>query len=96
MSKENEVRNFLIAEVASLSHLPQDQITDETELMGDATILDSASLVTLFLACEDFLDENYQKKFDWYSDGALGRNSPLRSVGSTTKLLLEKIESVTE
>ena len=58
------------------------QINDDTELIGDGSVLDSMKLVELCLALEDFAEEK-GFDFDWTSDQAMSRSrSMFRTAGS--------------
>jgi acyl carrier protein len=58
------------------------QVTDDTQLIGDGSVLDSMKLVELCLSLEDFAEEK-GFEFDWTSDQAMSRSrSMFRTVGS--------------
>ena len=58
------------------------QVTDNTTLIGDGSVLDSMKLVELCLTLEDFAEEK-GFGFDWTSDKAMSRSrSMLRTAGS--------------
>lgn len=58
------------------------QVTDNTTLIGDGSVLDSMKLVELCLTLEDFAEEK-GFEFDWTSDKAMSRSrSMLRTAGS--------------
>ena len=58
------------------------QITDDTPLIGDGSVVDSMKLVELCLALEDFAEEK-GFEFDWTSDQAMSRSrSMFRTAGS--------------
>ena len=58
------------------------QVTDNTPLIGDGSVLDSMKLVELCLTLEDFAEEK-GFEFDWTSDKAMSRSrSMLRTAGS--------------
>ena len=58
------------------------QVTDDTPLIGDGSILDSMKLVELCLTLEDFAEEK-GFEFDWTSDQAMSRSrSMFRTAGS--------------
>ena len=58
------------------------QITDNTPLIGDGSVLDSMKLVELCLTLEDFAEEK-GFEFDWTSDKAMSRlHSMFRTAGS--------------
>ena len=58
------------------------QVTDNTPLIGDGSVLDSMKLVELCLTLEDFAEEK-GFEFDWTSDQAMSRSrSMFRTIGS--------------
>ena len=58
------------------------QVTDNTPLIGDGSVLDSMKLVELCLTLEDFAEEK-GFEFDWASDQAMSRSrSMFRTSGS--------------
>ena len=58
------------------------QVTDDTPLIGDGSILDSMKLVELCLTLEDFAGEK-GFEFNWTSDQAMSRlHSIFRTAGS--------------
>ena len=58
------------------------QVTDNTPLIGDGSVLDSMKLVELCLTLEDFAEEK-GFEFDWTSDQAMSRlYSMFRTAGS--------------
>ena len=58
------------------------QVTDDTPLIGDGSVLDSMKLVELCLTLEDFAEEK-GFEFDWTSAQAMSRSrSMFRTAGS--------------
>ena len=58
------------------------QVTDDTPLIGDGSVMDSMKLVELCLKLEDFAEEK-GFEFDWTSDQAMSRlHSMFRTAGS--------------
>jgi acyl carrier protein len=58
------------------------QVTDNTPLIGDGSVLDSMKLVELCLTLEDFAEEK-GFEFDWTSEQAMSRSrSMFRTAGS--------------
>jgi len=58
------------------------QVTDDTPLIGDGSVLDSMKLVELCLTLEDFAEEK-GFEFDWISAQAMSRSrSMFRTAGS--------------
>jgi hypothetical protein len=76
-----DVEQFLREEVASLTNTPLESVTPATVLVGANRVIDSADLVMLLLAAEDFAQDRMGAKFDWTSDSAMSEaRSTLRSI----------------
>jgi hypothetical protein len=76
-----DVEQFLREEVASLTGTPLETVTSATVLVGANRVIDSADLVMLLLAAEDFAQDRMGAKFDWTSDSAMSEaRSTLRSI----------------
>jgi acyl carrier protein len=86
-----EAETFIIDEIASLTHVDRDSLTSETALIGAGRVLDSADLVVLLLAVEDFVRERLSIAWDWTSDSAM---SEARSVLRTVRSLSAHIGSL--
>lgn len=83
-----EIEGFIRDEVAALTSVPSGAITAETVLVGTGRVVDSADLVMLLLAAEEFASERLNAHFDWTSDSAMSEaRSVLRSVGSLARHL---------
>lgn len=90
MSNYNKTEEFVRNEVAAITGKPFEEINDSTVLVGSGRVVDSADLVMLLIAAEDFARENLGATFDWTSDSAMSEaRSVLRSVGSLSKHLSE-------
>lgn len=78
-----EVERFLRDEVGALTGQPAEMVTADTVLVGQARVVDSADLVMLLLAAEEFARDRIGATFDWTSDSAMSEaRSVLRSVGT--------------
>lgn len=78
-----EVEAFLRDELASLTGADPASIDTETILVGQNRVLDSADLVVLLLAVEEFAKDKMGVDWDWTSDSAMSEaRSVLRSVGT--------------
>lgn len=78
-----EVEQFLRQEVAALTGVPFEKTGADTVLVGAGRVVDSADLVMLLLAAEDFARDRLGATFDWTSDSAMSAaRSVLRNVGS--------------
>lgn len=84
----NEIEIFLRNEVAAITGKPAESIGADTVLVGGGRVIDSADLVMLLLAVEDYAREELGAHFDWTSDSAMSEaRSVLRSVGTLAKHL---------
>jgi hypothetical protein len=83
MADYDQIENFIRDEVASLTGKPVESVTPSTVLVGSGRVVDSADLVMLLIAAEDYARDNLGATFDWTSDSAMSEGrSVLRSVGS--------------
>jgi hypothetical protein len=65
-------------------------VTPDTVLVGTGRVVDSADLVMLLLAAEEFARDRLGAYFDWTSDSAMSEaRSVLRNVGSLARHLSE-------
>ncbi len=68
------------------------QVTDNTPLIGDGSVLDSMKLVELCLTLEDFAEEK-GFEFDWTSDQAMSRSrSMFRTAGSLASEFIDQMD----
>jgi len=90
MSDYDKSEEFVRNEVAAITGNPFEEITSSTVLVGTGRVVDSADLVMLLIAAEDFAKETLGATFDWTSDSAMSEaRSVLRTVGSLSKHLSE-------
>jgi len=83
-----EVEAFLRDELASLTGADPRSINAETVLVGQNRVLDSADLVVLLLAVEEFAQEKMGVTWDWTSDSAMSEaRSVLRNIGALARHL---------
>ena len=86
----DEVERFVREEVGVLTGQPPEAVSPETVLVGQARVVDSADLVMLLLAAEEFAHERMNATFDWTSDSAMSKaRSVLRNVGTLARHLSE-------
>lgn len=79
----DDIEKFLRDEVAALTAAARETVTAETVLVGTNRVVDSADLVMLLLAAEEFAQEKLGVAFDWTSDSAMSEaRSILRNVGT--------------
>jgi acyl carrier protein len=85
-----EVETFIRGELATLINRDVATINADTVLIGQNRVLDSADLVVLLLAVEDFAKDKLKVDWDWTSDSAMSEaRSVLRTVGSLARHLTE-------
>ena len=88
MADYDQIENFIREEAAALTGKPADSITSSTVLVGSGRVVDSADLVMLLIAAEDYARENLGATFDWTSDSAMSEaRSVLRNVETLAKHL---------
>lgn len=70
------------------------EIEDDTQLIGEHSLLDSMKLVEVCLALED-MAEGYEFEFDWTSDSAMSKSrSMFRTVSSLSKEFTRQSEDL--
>ena len=90
MADYNEVEEFVRNEVAALTGKPFESINAQTVLVGGGRVVDSADLVMLLIAVEEFARDKLGADFDWTGDSAMSAaRSVFRSVGTLSKHLSE-------
>lgn len=90
MEEYAKVEEFVRNEVAAITGQPVESVTSSTTLVGAGRVVDSADLVMLLIAAEEFARDSLGAAFDWTSDSAMSEaRSVLRSVGSLSRHLSE-------
>jgi hypothetical protein len=90
MAEYDRVEQFIRNEVAAITGQPAETISGGTVLVGNGRVVDSADLVMLLIAAEEFAKEDLGATFDWTSDSAMSEaRSVLRNIGSLSKHLSE-------
>jgi len=85
-----EVERFLRDEVASLTAGPPENVSGATVLVGTSRVVDSADLVMLLLAAEEYARDKMNVAFDWTSDSAMSEaRSTLRNIGTLARHLTD-------
>ena len=88
---KEEIEKFIIDEVSMLIGDTESKVTKATPLIGQNRAVDSADLVVLLLAVEDYARENLGFEWDWTSDSAMSEaRSVLRSIGSLAEHLVNQ------
>lgn len=82
MSSNDSVKNIVFNQISLLLEDKSLTVTEDMELIGGDSVLDSMKLVELCLALEDKAAE-MGFEFDWTSDAAMSRSrSMFRTAGS--------------
>lgn len=85
-----EIEKFIRDELAAITGAAADTITADTVLIGQNRVVDSADLVVLLLAVEEFAQDRLSFDWNWTSDSAMSEaRSVLRNVGSLARHLTE-------
>jgi hypothetical protein len=88
--KYEATERFIREEVAALTGQPPETVSPDTVLVGTGRVVDSADLVMLLIAAEEYAKDDLGAMFDWTSDSAMSEaRSVLRSVASLSKHLSE-------
>ncbi len=86
----DDVERFVREEVAVLTGQTTEMITPGTVLVGTGRVVDSADLVMLLLAAEEYARDQLNAHFDWTSDSAMSEaRSVLRNVGTLSQHLMQ-------
>jgi acyl carrier protein len=89
---DEKIYQSLIRNIAELSGMPANELTPETGLIGNESVLDSRGLVELMLAIEEFLEDDFGTRFDWVSDSAMSSSrSNFRSIGTLYEMVREQV-----
>jgi acyl carrier protein len=89
------LRTQVFEAITKLLEAPEHLVTDETPLIGDASVLDSMRLVELCLSLEDLAgDQGFE--FDWTSEAAMSRSrSIFRTAGALADEFIRQSEGNT-
>tara|TARA_B100001175_G_scaffold223849_1_gene190735 strand:+ start:1246 stop:1533 length:288 start_codon:yes stop_codon:yes gene_type:complete len=93
MSEIKNIENHIIKELAVICKDPKRKFASDTALVGPSRSLKSVELVELLLKMEDYVEENFNSKFDWSDNSAMSETrSVLRTVNSLAEHILELSE----
>jgi acyl carrier protein len=93
MTDNSKISAQILAAIATLAQTPYSEITADTQLIGDGSVLDSMKLVELCLQLEDMASD-LGFDFDWTSESAMSRSRGIfRSVGSLTGYFIAQLEA---
>jgi acyl carrier protein len=85
-----EIEKFIRDELAAITGSDAADINADTVLIGQNRVVDSADLVVLLLAVEEFAQDRLSFDWNWTSDSAMSEaRSVLRSVASLSRHLTE-------
>ena len=86
-----DIEAFIRGEVATLTGANIESLSGDTVLIGSNRVLDSADLVVLLLAVEEFANEKLGVQWDWTSDSAMSEaRSVLRNIGTLAQQLAQR------
>lgn len=93
MSSADSVKNEVFHQISQHLEDKSLTVTDDMELIGGDSVLDSMKLVELCLALEDkAADMGFE--FDWTSDAAMSRSrSMFRTAGSLATEFISQMEA---
>ena len=94
LDKAKEIVISVITEILEEAELEDDiQVTEEMELIGGESLLDSMGLVSVCLALEDLADE-HGFEFDWTSDAAMSKSrSMFRNITALAEEFVNQSEA---
>lgn len=93
MSSTGKIKSQVFAQISLLLGDMSLRVTDDMQLLGDESVLNSMKLVELCLILEDMAaDMGFE--FDWTSAAAMSRSrSMFRSAGSLAEEFANQMES---
>lgn len=78
--------------IVNVLELSENQISEDTILLGDESNIKSRELVEILLEIEDFMEDEFSVEFDWSSNSAMSdANSNYKTVQSLSDHLLTLI-----
>ena len=93
MSNTMELREKIFSAITSLFDDKEVKASDDTQLIGDGTLLNSMKLIELCLLLEDMASD-LAFEFDWTSDTAMSKSrSMFRTAGSLAAEFIAQMES---
>lgn len=82
-----------LRDLAAQEAITLPQLTDETELFGEAGFLDSQALVVLVIALEEAIERKFETVVSLADERAMSETrSPFRSIRSLAEYAQERIE----
>jgi len=90
MPEIKNIENYIIKELSTICKEPKRSFSSNTPLVGPARALKSVELVELLLKMEDYVEENFNSKFNWSDNSAMSETtSVLRTINSLAEHILE-------
>ena len=90
MLSKGDVEKFIIKELSIICKEPESSYSSKTLLVGEKRSIKSMQLVELLLKMEDYVEKNFNSKFNWDNNSAMSETfSVLRTVGSLAEHVLE-------
>ena len=93
MTDKSKISAQILATISKVAEKPLEEITSETQLIGDGSVLDSMKLVELCLELED-IATNLGFDFDWTSENAMSKSRGMfRNAASLTEQFITQLEA---
>ncbi len=92
---KNKIQNIIIEETNMVLDHPMPNMNEETPLFGQSGILDSMGLVSMIVAVEQDIEDEFDAQVTIADAKAMSqKNSPFKTVGSLTQYIMSLIEEV--
>ena len=90
MLSKGDVEKFIIKELSTICKESESSYSSKTQLVGEKRSIKSMQLVELLLKMEEYVEENFNSKFNWSDNSAMSeRFSILRTVESLAEHVIE-------
>ena len=90
MLETKSIEDYIIRQLAVICKDPKRKFTSNTPLVGPTRALKSVELVELLLQMEDYVEENFNSKFNWSDNSAMSETrSVLRTINSLAEHIVE-------
>ena len=83
MTSTKDIEQYILKELSSICKDTKNSFSANTVLVGEDRAIKSVQLVELLLKIEDYVEKNFNGKFNWENNSAMSETrSVLRSVKS--------------
>ena len=90
MITESDIEKFLVKELSLICKEPESSYSAKTQLVGEKRSIKSMQLVELLLKMEDYVEKNFNNKFNWDNNSAMSETfSVLRTVESLAEHVIK-------